>query len=192
MKRKILRLSLVLALVVAAVMAAGTMAIRPAAAGTIRIPIDNYNVNCTILSQTMWVEDGILHIRNRVMEGLVFSDSDTHTGTGSMVANANIDLATGYGNFWGTLEIYPDAYPEGHWAGSFSMQVNEGHSSGIARLQGYGELNGLSTKAALAPLTPGELASYAEACNCPVPPGPFPCPVSGANAVGFIMNPGDK
>ena len=187
MKGTILRWSLVLALVAVAILAmfGAPLAAGPAAAATIRIPIDNYNVNCVIVSQTPpWVEDGILHIRNRVMEGTVLSNGDYHQGIGHMVANANIDLATMYGNYWGTLEIYPDAYPDGHWAGSFAMQVNEGHASGIARLQGYGTLNGLATKSELTPLTPAELAAYTYLCGGP--------PISGAHAVGFVMDPGGE
>ncbi|MGC9333815.1 MAG: hypothetical protein ACP5JJ_06695 [Anaerolineae bacterium] len=185
MKGTILRWSLVLALVAILAMFGAPLAARPAAAATIRIPIDNYNVNCVILSQTTpWVEDGILHIRDRVMSGVVESDGPYHQGTGHMVANANIDLATLYGSYWGTLEIYPDAYPDGHWAGSFAMQVNEGRAAGIARLQGYGSLNGLATKSDLVPLTPAQLADYAYLCSGK--------PISGAHAVGFVMDPGGE
>jgi hypothetical protein len=185
MKSTFLRWSLVLALVAILAMFGAPLAASPAAAATTRIPFDNYNINCVILSQTPpWMEAGILYIRNRVMEGAVLSDGDYHQGTGHMVANANIELATGYGSYWGTLEIYPDAYPDGHWAGSFAMQVNEGHASGIARLQGYGELNGLATKSELTPLTPPQLAAYAYLCGGP--------PISGAHAVGFVMDPGGE
>ena len=185
MKSTISHLSLVLALVAVLGMVNAPLAATPAVAATIRIPFDNYNINCVILSQTMWVEDGILHIRDRVMEGRVESDGDYHTGRGAMVANANIDLATGYGTYHGTLEIYPDAYPDGHWAGSWSMQVTPGKASGIARLQGYGELNGLSSKADLSPLMPAGLPAFAHLCDGNTP-------VSGAHAVGFVMNPGGK
>jgi hypothetical protein len=185
MKSIALRWSLVMALVAILAMFGAPLAASPAAAATIQIPIDNYNVNCVILSQTPpWVEDGILHIRNRDMTGYVLSTSDTHQGTGHMVANANIELATGYGSYWGTLEIYPYAYPDGHWAGSFAMQVNEGKVGGKARLQGYGSLNGLATKSDLVPLTPAELAAYAGLCGGP--------PISGAHAVGFVMDPGGE
>ena len=185
MKSTILRWSLILALVAVLALLNAPLAVSPVAAATIRIPFDNYNVNCTILSQTMWVEDGILHIRNRVMEGAVESDGPYHQGTGHMVANANIHLATGYGTYWGTLEIYPDDYPDGYWAGSWSMQVNRGHAGGIARLQGYGQLDGLSSKAELSPLTPPELEAFADLCGGNTP-------VSGAHAGGFVMDPGHE
>jgi hypothetical protein len=185
MKSTISRWSLILALVAVLVMVSAPLGSSPVAAKTIRVPVDNYNVNCVIHSQTMWVEDGILHIRDRVMSGAVESDGPYHLGTGHMVANANIDLATMYGNYWGTLEIFPDAYPEGHWAGSFSMQVNEGKVGGKARLQGYGTLDGLASKSDLAPLTPGELGAFAYLCGGNQP-------ISGAHAVGFVMDPGGE
>ena len=190
MKNRILRWKFVLVVIAGLAIVATFLAANPAAAGTTRTPVDNYNVNCVIHSQTMWVEDGILHIRDRDMTGVVQSDGPYHQGTGHMVMNANIDLATGYGNFWGNLEIYPDAYPDGHWAGTASMVVNAGKVGGIARLKGYGELSGLLTKSEVAPLTPTELASFAEACGCES--GQPMCPVSGAHAVGFVMNPGGK
>jgi hypothetical protein len=119
------------------------------------------------------------------MDGAVDSDSAYHEGTTRMVANANIDLTTGYGNYWGTLEISPYAYTEGHWSGHWSMQVNEGKVGGIARLHGYGELDGLLSKADLAPIPPPFLPPYAYLCNDTTP-------VSGAHAVGFTMNPGGE
>jgi hypothetical protein len=183
MKSFILRWRMVLVLVATLVSVTAYLGAGPAAAETIRTPLDNYNLNCTILSQTMWVEDGILYIRDRVMEGVVVSNSDTHDGLGHMTANANIDLATFYGSYWGTLEIYPTDYPDGHWAGSFAMQVNEGRAAGIARLQGYGDFNGLSTKADLTPLT--NLGDFAYLCGGNQP-------ISGAHAVGFFMNPGGR
>ena len=180
MKSTLSRWSLILAVVAVLAVVNSPLAASPAADGTIRTPFDNYNVNCVIHSQTMWVEDGVLHIRNRVMSGVVQSDGPYHQGTGRMVANANIDLATMYGNYWGTLEIHPTAYPEGHWAGSFSMQVTEGKVGGKARLQGYGSLDGLASKSDLAPLMPTQLAAKADLCGGNQP-------ISGAHAVGFVM-----
>jgi len=191
MKGNIVRLSAVVALV-AILGLTSALAVSPAAAKTTRTPFDNYNVGCEILEQTMWVsEGGIVHIRERELRSVVVTESPYHSGPGKIVANANItDPVNGYGNFWGTLEIYPDAHPEGYWAGSFAVQVNKGMAGGIARLQGYGTLDGLSSKSELTPLTPDQLADYYEACDCANVQGP--CPVSGAHAVGFTMNPGGK
>ncbi|MFN2164365.1 MAG: hypothetical protein ACK2UN_20040 [Candidatus Promineifilaceae bacterium] len=186
MKSFILRWRLVLVLVAALIVVTAMAGANPAEAATTRTPFDNINVNCVILSQTVWTsQDGtIVHIRDRVMDGAVDSDGDYHEGTTRMVANANIDLATGYGSYWGTLEIYPYAYPGGHWAGHWSVQVNEGKAAGIARLQGYGDLAGLLTKSDLAPILP-PFPGYAYLCNGNMP-------ISAAQAVGFVMNPGGE
>jgi len=181
--KKLWRLVLVLVAVFAALTAFASA--NPATAATTRVPFNNININCDIVSQTMWVEDGILHIRDRIMEGAVDSDGDYHEGSTRMVANANIDLATGYGSYWGTLEIYPNAYPEGYWSGHWSVQVNKGKVGGIARLKGYGEIDGLLSKADLTPIPPPLLPTYAYLCNGSTP-------VSGAHAVGFTMNPGGE
>ena len=186
MKSFILRWRLVLVLVAVLVAVMAFAGANPAEAAIERIPFDNINVNCVILSQTvLYSNDGtIMHIRDRVMDGAVDSDGDYHEGLSHMVANANIDLTTGYGNYWGTLEIYPYAYSEGHWSGHWSMQVNEGKVGGIARLKGYGELDGLLSKARLTPIPP-PFWPYAYLCNGKTP-------VSGAHAVGFTMNPGGE
>jgi len=183
--KKLWRLVLVLVAVFVALTAFASA--NPATAATTRAPFNNINVNCVILSQTVWTsKDGtMVHIRDRVMDGAVDSDGAYHKGTTRMVANANIDLTTGYGSYWGTLEISPDAYPEGYWAGHWSVQVNEGKVGGIARLQGYGELDGLLSKADLTPIPPPFLPTYAYLCNDSTP-------VSGAHAVGFTMNPGGE
>jgi hypothetical protein len=187
MKSFILRWRLVLVLVAVLGVATLMLGASPSAAKTIRIPMDNYNIACTIHSQTMWVsEDGkILHIRNRVITGAVESDGDYHEGATYIVSNANIDLTTGYGNYWGTLEIYPYAYPDGHWAGHWVMHVNEGQNGGIARLQGYDELDGLLTKSDLTPLPPDQLPNYAYLCGGNLP-------IAGTHAVGFVMDLGGE
>jgi hypothetical protein len=182
MKSFILRWRLVLVLVAVLVAVTAFASANPAEAAIERIPFDNINVNCVILSQNMWVENGILHIRERVMNGVVESDGDHHEGTTRMVANANIDMATGYGDYWGLLTIYPYAYPDGFWDGKWVMQVNEGGAGGFARLKGYGVLNGSISKSLLTPLTPADLANYAYLCGGNQP-------ISGAHAVGFMTRP---
>ncbi len=159
---------------------------NPAAAGTGRIDTGAYNIACVILSQKMWLEDGVLYIRDRVLESVVISESEYHQGRGEIVGNANIDLSTGYGTFHGTLVIYPDAYPESYWAGSWTMQITENSRDGIARLKGYGpDLEGNMIKADLFYLPPDVLAGFSWAC------GGSP-PISGSLSSGFVLIPGSK
>jgi len=185
MKGTILRWSLVLALVAILAMFGAPLAVSPAAAATIRIPIDNYFICCSMDPGTMWFsDDGILHIRDRVLQAVVTSNEDYHAGTGQNWANANIDPATGYGTYHGYMEIYPTAY-DGLWGGHWSMQITPSGAGGIARLQGYGELSGLATKSELTPLPPPVLANLAYLCGGNQP-------ISGVHAVGFVMDPGGE
>jgi hypothetical protein len=186
MKGTILRWSLILAVIVALVMVSAPLAASPAVAKTIRIPIENSFICCSMDAGTMWFsDDGILHIRDRVLQAVVTSTEDYHAGAGQNWANANIDPATGIGTYFGYMEIYPDAYPDGYWAGHWVMQITATGAGGIARLQGYGELDGLATKSEITPLPPPVLTSFADLCDGNQP-------VSGVYAVGFVMDPGGK
>ena len=187
MKKHLLRISLIVTLVALLAVVSAPAAASPAE-GTTRDEFENWNINCSFVDQEggVWVEDGILHVRGRVIYGYVLSDQDYHEGTALNVANANIDLVTGYGNYWGTLEFHPYAYPDGHWAGSYSMQVNEGRVGAIARLKGYGELEGWLTKSELMPLPP-EFLEQNFSWVCEGSP-----PVSGVYATGIVMVPGGE
>jgi hypothetical protein len=187
MKRTILRLSLTVALLAVPGLVYISGTVNPAASGTTRIPYEAYNIACGIQEGKVWDSGGgILHIRGRVLESVVVSDCEYNRGSGQIVANANIDLATGYyGSYFGTLAIYPDD-KDGWWAGEWSMQITPGRVGGIARLQGYGpELDGLTSKADLIFLGPEQLADFA--CHCGGNP-----PLAGVYVVGFVMNAGGK
>ena len=174
-----------LALVIAIALMIAPLAIRPAAAGSTEIPISAYNIACTKQEGKLWVEEGVLHIRGRVLQSVVISESEYHAGTGQIVGNANIDLATRYGTYHGTLEIYPAA-KNGYWAGIWTMQVNESGADGIARLQGYGpDLEGLSIKSEITYLSPLDLSGYAYACSGNQP-------ISGTSSNGVILMPGGE
>ena len=185
MKGSILRWSLILAVVVALVMVSAPLAASPAAAATIRIPIENYFVCCSKTEGTIWPsDDGLVHTRDRNYQAVVISNENYHTGRGQNWANANIDPATGIGTYFGYMEIYPDAY-DGWWAGHWVMQITESGAGGIARLQGYGELRDLATKSELTPLPPSVLVNFASLCGGNQP-------LAGTRAVGSVMDPGGE
>jgi hypothetical protein len=170
------------ALVIASVVA------RPVAAGTERTEFTAHNIVCEILDPgVLWVdEDGIQHLRDRVLRSVVISDNEYHNGTGVNFSNFNFDPITGVMTYFGTLEIYPAAFEDNYWAGSWSLQIVPSRASGIARLQGYGEdLNGLSIKSNLTPLTPAQLADFAYACGGNQP-------IAGVRSEATMLNPGDK
>lgn len=182
MKKKFFRFSLTLA--VAAGIFLSPFTVRPAAAeAAAKIPFTAYNIACSMQEGEIWVEDGVLHLRDRVLQSIVVSDSEYHAGTGQIVANANIDLATGYGTYHGTLEIYPAA-KDGYWAGSWTIQISESGPNGIARLQGFGpDLQGFALKGSLTYLPPNILAGFADTtCGGNQP-------VAGTLSEGIILIP---
>lgn len=162
-----------------------TLIVQPAAAEATRIDFVNYNIACSIESQNFWVsDDGVVHIRDRVLTSVVTSDSEYHAGPGHIYANANIsDPATGIGTYFGSLDIYPTAHSDGYWFGHWSMQITENGYHGIARLKGYGSLEGMSSFASLAPLPPQVLANFKSLCGGNQP-------VAGTYVEGYILVPG--
>ena len=185
MKGTFLRWSLILALVAVVAMVGAPLAASPAAAATEWFFVENYFICCSMDPGTRWFsDDGILHIRDRVHQAVVTSTGDYHAGTAQNWANANIDPATGYGTYHGYMEIYPDAY-DGLWAGHWTMQITPSGAGGIARLQGYGELHGWSTKSDLYPLFGADLAAFAYLCGGNLP-------ISGTRVEARVMNPGGE
>jgi hypothetical protein len=177
----------VLLLVLVLALAVLFLATKPAAAGTDRHEFEAYNLACTMVSQErMWTrDDGIVHVQNRVLQSVVQSDSSYHNGTGQITSSVNM-FPNGYLTYHGTLEIYPAAYPDNHWAGHFTIQINETGAGGIARLNGYGpELDGLLVKADLTPLPPAVLAGFL------VCPGAT-APIAGVRSQGVVMFPGGE
>jgi hypothetical protein len=163
------------------------LAAKPAAAGTDWIEFEAFNIQCSVEDPgEQWVsDDGIMHVRDIVYRAVVVSESPTHNGTARIVASVNRDLATGFLTLHSTLEIYPVAYPDGSWSGISSMQINDGGAGGIARLRGYGELEGRLSKAELTPLPPLVLAEFAYACDGNMPLG-------GVRSQGVVMTPGGE
>ena len=180
---KIYRILAVIAIIGALAM---TLIVHPAAAKSTRVDFVNYNIACTIESQTIWVsDDGVVHIRDLVYISVVTSNTDYHDGPGHIYGNANItDPLTGIGTYFGSLDIYPTAHPDGYWYGNWNMQITENGGQGIARLQGYGSLKGMLTFATLYPLTPTQLANFADRCGGSQP-------VAGTYVEGYYLDPVD-
>ena len=180
-----IRIKQVLVLAVIAVLVTMSFLISPASAESIRVDFENYNIACTLVSQDppRVTDGGIVHLRNRVYESVILSDSDYYAGTGGIVGNANLfDPAVGIGTYFGTLEIYPTIHPDGYWAGHWSMQITETGYKGIARLQGYGSMEGMSSFATLTPLPPNVLANFVYLCSGNQP-------ASDTYAVGYTIMP---
>lgn len=163
------------------------LVVHPAAARVTRVDFENYNIACSIVSENLWVsDDGIVHIRDRVYNSVVTSTSEYHAGPGHIYGNANIsDPLTGIGTYFGTLDIYPTAHPDGYWFGNWTMEITENGYQGIARLKGYGSLEGMSSFASLTPLPPTVLAYFAGLCGGTQP-------VAGTYVVGYYLDTKNK
>lgn len=188
MNAKLFRLSLILALIASLGWVTMFQATTPTAAGADREYFEAFNIVCPpIVSQKMWIsEDGVLHIRDRVLNSVVLSKSIYHNGSGKIISNANIDLATMYGEYHGALEIYPAAFEGSWWAGSFVVEITPAGQNGHARLQGYGpDLEGWSVKAELTYLPPPVLAGFQYLCGGNQP-------LAGTRSNGYILKPGSE
>lgn len=182
MKSTIARMSLFLTLVTILAMASA-----PVAAETTRIPIVNYFISCEqVAVERVWIEDGVKHVRGRELAAEVISTEDYHTGPATNWANANVVLATLHGTFWGKLEMRPKAHPGGWWEGSFSIQGLPGDQTGVARLKGYGDLAGYSTKTTVTHMPGSALHDrFPDACGGNMP-------LSGSVARGYVVIPGGE
>jgi hypothetical protein len=187
MKKTVSRLGLVAALAVILIMASGSLAAQPVAAGTARIPIENYFISCELVSlDRMWVEDGVRHIRGRNLAGIVISNEDYHAGPATNMVNMNIVLASGHVTSFGKLEMHPVAYPDGGWEGSFTSQGLPGDQTGVARLKGYGSLKGYYTKTVITHLSgPALFQMFGDVCGT----GKI---LGGSHAVGYVLLPGGE
>lgn len=185
MKTNQLRVIYILATVVIIAAISMTLFVHPAAAEATRVELVNYNIACSLESQNLWVSNGgVVHIRDHVLNSVVISTSDYHDGPGHIFGNANIfDPAMGYGAYFGTLDIYPTSYPDGYWFGHWGMQITENGYQGIARLKGYGSLEGMSSFSSLTPLPPAVLATFSYLCGGNQP-------VAGTYVEGYILFPG--
>ncbi len=162
MNKKVFRSSLVLALIVALAWVMLFPVATPAAQARKRKHLKPTTSSVPSVSQKIWVsDDGILpHSRqgSAIRCGI---QSMYHAGTGQIISNANIDLATMYGEYHGTLAIYPTAF-DGYWAGSWVLQITPAGQNGHARLKGYGDLEGWQIKAELTYLPPPVLAKASQ------------------------------
>jgi hypothetical protein len=187
MKKTIAQKCLIVTLAAVMVVVVGSLAVQPVAAETTRIPIVNYFISCEQLSiERVWIENGVKHVRGRELAAEVRSNEAFHAGAATNWANANVVLATGYGTFFGKLEMHPEAYPGSWWEGNFSIQGLPGEQTGVARLKGYGSLAGYYTKTQVTHMSgPALHALFPDACGGAMPLG-------GSIAQGFVMLPGGE
>lgn len=177
MQRTWVRTGLVLAAIVVLGALTAVLADTAAQSAVGPGPHEAYQIVCEILEDEMWMDDGIMHIRNRRLASVVISDHAAHAGTGAIVSNGDIDTVSGRLVYTGTLEIRPAAL-DGHWSGSWTI-VNDGTGpNGQVVLLGNGpDLDGMYVVSSLTPLPPAVLETFADACGGRTP-------IAGTHAVG--------
>lgn len=90
-----------------------------------------------------WVSDGMLHTRGTPM--ITTLNYEPFLGKNYVVANTDVDLATGKVHVYGSVEIRPDA-GGGTWVGRFSTHIYpDGVIEGNAVAKGTGEYEGMIT-----------------------------------------------
>jgi hypothetical protein len=118
-------------------------------AKSIKTPVDMWEVSCLVDPGMEWTSDGNLHIRGRLTQA-TFYDAITFeiSGSDSIISNANLKLATGTGNLFGTWSaVYLPLSSSGTFDGSWTAKLTGGVSAiGKAVGQGTGDLRGMKMK----------------------------------------------
>jgi hypothetical protein len=113
-----------------------------------------------------WVSDGVDHVRG--WTAVYGTTGDQYAaGTSTIVANWNLDLATGNGTLWGTADIALSAF-NGGWHSTWNAKFEGFVWSGQAVGHGYGDLEGWQSRLELQSTGPGTDAFW-----------------------GFVFDPGD-
>jgi hypothetical protein len=93
--------------------------------------------------ERQWVSDGVLHQRGVQMTNTMSYDPASLSGMAYLVANFDIDLASGAVHAYGTGELHPDG-ADGTFVGIFSTHVSpEGVVDGRSVVHGTGEFEGM-------------------------------------------------
>jgi hypothetical protein len=114
-----------------------------ASAQTARTNLTSFEYDCLVDPGTMWMEGDILHIRGRVHVNVTVSDTPEFNGINTTIADADINVKTGYAEIRGTLSFQPDGIA-GTWEGSWTWNGNKGVGYGRTVAHGIGALSGKS------------------------------------------------
>lgn len=140
MKRKLVVMTAVLALML--------LAALPVGARTERITFSSLETACERAPGESWVSGNVLHVRNDWSRERLVSDNPLGTGTVYILFNANINLNSGRGPAWATYDYFPDGY-DGKISGSCTGTVSADPIVGSCIGHGSGELEGLQTRMSL-------------------------------------------
>lgn len=184
MKRKIANKGQILMLAALLVITAVSLAVQTANAESEKIPIVNYFISCEEASvESAEIENGVKQVSGRYLIGEVRSTEDYHSGPATNMANATVVMETGHGTFSGKLEMQPTAWLAGGWLGTYTIEGFPGNQIGVARLRGYGDLEGYITETTVKHMSGRALHNlFPDACGGNMP-------VGGSQAEGYIIVP---
>lgn len=128
----------------------------PAAAAQTKMPISGRDVSNGVLDEgTMWFSDRIQHVRGwtaeyvtcgELKEGNTCGDPSEYVdGTSIIVANWNLDTASGDGTMWGTTDLALTAF-DGGWHETWVAKFDGGMWSGWGVGRGFGDLQGMKIR----------------------------------------------
>jgi hypothetical protein len=109
-----------------------------------RTKVTSYEHDC--LSQQpdkLWMEGDVLHIRGVGHKNVNISDTAEMNGINTTVADADINMKTGYAYIRGTMSLKPKGI-QGTWEGTWVFINSKGVNSGSAVAHGTGALEGKS------------------------------------------------
>lgn len=130
-------------LVVAITVALLFSTVMAASAQTTRTELTAFEYDCLVDPGTMWMEGNVMHIRGVVHVNVDVSDTPEFNGINTTVADADINLKTGYAEIRGTLSFQPEGIA-GTWEGSWTWNGNKGVGFGRSVAHGTGALAGKS------------------------------------------------
>ena len=90
----------------------------------------------------VWVEDGIQHVRGRIIRDRLETDNDRVTGFLTVNYDYDLNLATGAGTMTSTWSVDPDEY-EGTWDGRSFITFTNYMLSGFGIGRGTGDFQGM-------------------------------------------------
>ena len=126
-----------------------------ASAQTTRTYLTSYEYDCLVDPGKVWMEGDILHIRDRVHINVDVSDTPELNGINTTIADADINLKTGYAEIRGTFSFQPEGIA-GTWEGSWTWNGNKGVGFGRTVAHGNGALTGKSLFLKLYDATPDD------------------------------------
>jgi hypothetical protein len=115
-----------------------------ASAQATRTNITSYEHDC--LSQQpekVWMEGDVLHVRGVIHKNVNVSDTPEYNGINTTIADADINMKTGYTYVRGTMSFKPKGI-QGTWEGTWIFIANKGTSGGSSVAHGTGALEGKS------------------------------------------------